>query len=512
MIEAELSALPDSVDVLVVGGGITGAGVARELARLPVSSLLVEAADFASGTSSMSSKLVHGGLRYLKTGEWHLTLESVRERQQLLREAPGLVERQGFVMPLYFGRKPSRATMQLGLGIYDAMARQRNAHFVGDARTLQLVPGLSNSGLHGAMCYDDARTDDARLVLRVLQAARNGGVRLRNYTRVQSLLREQGRVCGAILEDSLTGQAREIRCRMLINAAGVRADQWTGQAPKLRPLRGSHLLFPVWRFPLAQAVSWLHPDDGRPVFAYPWEGATLYGTTDLDQGQENDFGSLRMNAEEARYLIAGLQPIFPSLELKLADAMSQYTGVRPIVDEGAGDPSAASRESACWSEPGLVGITGGKLTTFRVAARQVLGMAAQQWADLQPAASVAIFDEELPTDMAQRRLHGRLGGQLSAYRKQIDPEEQTDLPTAPYQWGELRWALRHEAVRTLSDLMMRRTRLGLVTAAGGQRYLQRIAQICQQELAWSDEQWQAEREAYLARWRSLHDPLAAEGA
>ena len=510
MIRAEFSALPEAVDLLIIGGGVTGAGIAREAARLPITTLLVDAGDFAGGTSSMSSKLVHGGLRYLKTGEWRLTLESVRERQRLLAEAPGLVERLGFVMPLYEGAKPRRGTMRLGLGLYDLMAGQRNARSVSAQQALQRAPDLESRGLIGAMCYDDAQTDDARLVLRLLAEAQADGLQLRNYTRVERLLRDGERVCGAHLVDAQSGATRELRARMVINATGAWADRLGGDAPRLRPLRGSHFLFPHWRFPLAQAVSWLHPDDQRPIFAYPWEGATLYGTTDLDQSPDADFQRLQMSAQEAEYLIRGLQCRFPRLNLQAADALSQITGVRPIVAEGDGDPSAASRESAIWSEPGLVGITGGKLTTFRVAAREVLGRAAQQLAELMPATDQAVFAAMgQSSSTADRRLAGRLGSALPSYREQMPASERTAIPGQLYQWAELRWALRKEAVVSLADLLLRRTRLGLVCAQGAARYQTRIQALCAEELGWNEERWQAEWSAYEQYWQAHHKPLEA---
>lgn len=507
MIRGDFSSLPDAVDLLIIGGGVTGAGIAREAARLPISTLLVDGGDFAGGTSSMSSKLVHGGLRYLKTGEWRLTLESVRERQRLLVEAPGLVERLGFVMPLYEGSKPSRATMRVGLGLYDLMAGQRNARSVSAQQALQFAPDLEHRGLIGAMCYDDARTDDARLVLRLLAEAQAEGLQLRNYTRVERLLREGNRVCGAQLVDARSGASSELRAQMVINATGAWADRLGGNAPRLRPLRGSHFLFPHWRFPLAQAVSWLHPDDQRPIFAYPWEGATLYGTTDLDQMPDANFHQLRMSEQEAVYLMRGLQVRFPRLNLEAGDALSQITGVRPIVAEGDGAPSSVSRESAIWSEPGLVGITGGKLTTFRVAAREVLSRAAEQCPALNPAPDQAVFaGPDSAVSPRESRLAGRLGPELGKYRDQMPADEQCTVPGQAYQWAELRWALRHEAVVTLADLLLRRTRLGLVCANGAARHQERIQALCAEELGWDEARWQAEWASYEQHWLAHHSP------
>jgi glycerol-3-phosphate dehydrogenase len=243
---SRLGALPPKVDLLVIGGGITGAGIFREAVRAGISVLLVEARDYASGTSSWSSKLVHGGLRYLKTGEWRLTAESVRERERLLREAPDLVQSLDFVMPLYHGIKPGKTTMRLGLWLYDRFSSGgARSRFLPAAEASAVQPGLRAQNLLGAMRYQDARTDDCRLVWRLIeQGQREGGLAL-NYLVAERLLQARGRVCGAALRDAETGESREIEAGLVINAAGVWADALPGQpvgAPRLRPLRGSHLV------------------------------------------------------------------------------------------------------------------------------------------------------------------------------------------------------------------------------------------------------------------------------
>lgn len=455
----------ESYDLVVVGGGITGAGIFREAVKAGARVLLVEQNDFASGTSSWSSKLVHGGLRYLKTGEWKLTLESVRERQRLLNEAPGLVERQPFLMPIYRGLKPGKITMQIGLWIYDRMAGVATSRWLNADALLKQEPQLRRDGLRGAIAFDDARTDDVRLVLRLIfEAVGEGGTAL-NYTAAKPL-RESSRVRGVVLSDG-----RTIRAAMVVNATGIAAGDWGGAAPALRPLRGSHFVFPQLKFPIHHAVSWLHPKDRRPIFAYPWRGAILYGTTDLDH--DGDLQSPRMSRDESEYLMEGLAYQFPELRLSARDALSTYAGVRPVVADGAANPSDASRESAMWSEPGLVGITGGKLTTFRVTARQVLREAAKQVATLAPAADEAVFKK---------------------------PALALDV------WAQLRHSARHEQVRHLDDLMMRRTRLGLLQAHGGAAMLDRVGDICRAELNWDDERWQRERTRYLAYWQRQHSP------
>lgn len=500
-----IESLAPRYNLIVIGGGITGAGILREARRCGAKVLLVEQGDFASGTSSWSSKLVHGGLRYLKQGQWRLTLESVRERQRLLDEAPGLVEAQPFLLPIYRDFGPGPWLIRLGLGVYDLMAGHRRSRWLTADAVAALEPQTRVAQRRGAMAYEDARTDDARLVLRLILDAIDAGAEALNYTRAE--LRCDGdAVCGVRLVDVDGGVQRDIDAGMVINATGCWAGQLTGApagAPELRPLRGSHLVFPSSRLPIGRAVSWLHPTDARPVFAYPWEGAVLYGTTDLDH--HGDLAVPRLAADEAAYLMAGLRFQFPALALEASDAISAFSGVRPVVASGKDDPSAESRESALWSSPGLVNITGGKLTTFRVTARDVLAEAAKQQPRLAPAADAAVFAAGTPG--GDRRLQGRLGGAAAqALQRECAADEQQAIAGTPYRWAELRWAARHERVRHLGDLLLRRTRIGLLMAGGGEAIFERVGAICCEELGWDLARWQQELAQYREYWQRQHAP------
>ncbi len=502
----DLAQLAAQYDLVIVGGGITGAGIFREAVRTGARVLLVEARDFASGTSSASSKLVHGGLRYLKNGQWRLTLESVRERQRLMREAPGLVDPQPFLMPIYAGRKPGRWLMQFGLRVYDWMAGTRKSRWVTAAEVHQVEPDLTASGLLGAMLYEDARTDDARLVLRlILESIADGGTAL-NYV-TAGLLDDGARIRGVRLRDADTGLEREIEAAVVINATGAWAATLPGEssaAPRLRPLRGSHLVFSTHRLPLRNAVSWLHPRDRRPVFAYPWEGAVIYGTTDIDHTAPIE--SATITPAEVEYLLEGLADQFPRLNLQARDIISTYAGVRPVVDSGKADPSAESRESALWSRPGLVGITGGKLTTFRTTAREVLQAAARQLPKLAPSAEQPVF---AAVDSGGDRRKGRFGNAAAAMAN-FSANEHERIGETPYRWDELRWSARHEQVVHLDDLMLRRTRLGLVSPGGAAEYLPRVLALCRDELGWDEARCTFEWQRYEDLWQARHAPPQLE--
>lgn len=473
-----LSNLTPRYDLVIIGGGITGAGIFREASRAGVSVLLVEARDFASGTSSWSSKLVHGGLRYLQTGEWRLTAESVRERQRLLHEAPDLVERLDFLLPFYRGGKPSRGLVRLGLWLYDRFASDISARSrsLDVEAALKITPQLSTQNLLGALSYQDARTDDCRLVWRLIeQGQRDGGTAI-NYVRAVQLLQTQGRVAGVALCDTETGESREAAATVVINASGVWAEGLQGQgitAPKLRPLRGSHLVYPHARLPLPCAVSFFHPSDRRPVFAYPWQGATLIGTTDLDHREE--LWSPRMSKPEADYLLEAFDWLMPSVGLRLDEALSSFAGVRAIVDDGDGKPSSASRESAQWSAPGFIGITGGKLTTFRVTARQVLAEAAKQLPALRLAANEApLFDQ---------------------------PRQESPSRAPTTQQVSARAS---EQVRHLDDLLLRRSRAGLVLPDFAEAMIEPALAACRTALGWDDARCAAEAAQYRAHVRQQH--------
>ncbi len=505
-------------DLIIIGGGITGAGILREAARAGLRVLLLEQKDFAWGTSSRSSKLVHGGLRYLKEGQIGLTYASVKERQQLLNQAPGLVEPLGFLLAAYTSDKHGRWLYRAGLTVYDLLALQWSHRYYDPRDFRMLAPHLAAEGLKGGFRYGDAQTDDARLVLRVLEEAVADGAEVRNYTAVTSLRRDDtGRVIGVTMRDERDGHTDDLDAHLVVNATGAWADQLHPQEDvHIRPLRGSHLIFPDWRIPMAQAVTFLHPLDGRSVFIFPWEGVTLVGTTDVDyQGDLNQEPAI--TPAEVTYLMAAVDSQFPGLNLTLDDVISSFAGVRPVLGTGKANPSDESRDHVLWTEPGLLTVTGGKLTTYRLIALDALHSAA---ADLPETAVAALhqLDEDAPMlspapavselppapldETALRRLAGWYGAKTADLLQDTAPEELRPVSNTPYLWAELRWAARHGQVVHLDDLLLRRVRLGLLLPEGGRRWLPKIQAICQPELGWDDARWQAEVERYLALWQS----------
>lgn len=503
-------------DLIIVGGGITGAGILREAARAGLRPLLVEGLDFASGTSSRSSKLVHGGFRYLKNFQLKLVRESVRERERLLKEGRGLVNPLGFLLVNYDSDPIPDWFFGAGLIFYDLLAlKWGHRHY--DAYDIhEFYHPLAEEGLLGGFRYFDAQTDDARLVLRLIrEAVRDGGAAI-NYARATDLQRlRSGQVCGVVLQDqSPDGQGRlaGVQAPVVINATGAWADDLRAQVGKrarLRKLRGSHLIFPADRLPLTRSISFLHPLDGRPVFAFPWEGVTIVGTTDVDHNQPlgNDPA---ISPAEAEYLLTALQTTFPTLELSFDDVMATFSGIRPVVDTGKADPSKESREHILWSENGLLTVTGGKLTTFRLMAHETLmkvrvHLPGQPRFDpearvlVEPPGEVNLPEGFTPT--ARQRLLGRHGVHAPQVIAAAGQGEMDAIGNTPALWAELRWAARAEGVVHLDDLLLRRVRLGLLLPDGGTHCLERIRAIAQPELGWDDGRWKKEVSRYSNLWK-----------
>ncbi|HLD68162.1 MAG TPA: glycerol-3-phosphate dehydrogenase/oxidase, partial [Pseudomonas sp.] len=477
------------------------------------SCLLLEQRDFAWGTSSRSSKMVHGGLRYIAKGQLRLTHDSVLERQRLLGEAPGLVDPLSFIFAHYRGAFPGPRVMGGLLALYDALAGKRNRQYHALQELRYLAPGLKEPDLLGGSRFADAVTDDARLVLRVLGEARAEGGEALNGLRVVELCREGEQVVGLLAEDSESGQRWRFNSRVVAQASGAWADRLRRkQGPeRIRPLRGSHLLLPAWRLPLAHAFSFMHGTDGRPVFVFPWEGATVIGTTDLDHGEDLD-REARISGAEVDYLLAACAQQFPAARIGVADVRSTWAGVRPVIGSATAGtrPSDEKREHALWVEPGCVTLAGGKLTTFRLLALEVLRACAPMLGrtieDLGSEVFRHLAPPPLPSLTAgqQRRLRGRFGRDLPAVAVLLEQLGHERVGASQTLWAELAFAAEHELVLHLDDLLLRRTRLGLLLAEGAVAELPRIRALCQARLGWSDERWEQEQRRYLALWRACY--------
>ncbi len=514
--------LQQNWDVIIIGGGITGAGVFRLAVAQGLRVLLLEKNDFSSGTSSRSTKLIHGGIRYLRNRQVDITREMVRERETLLREAPTLVDPLGFIMP-YTAVNAQRSLFRFGVTIYDLLAPKWNHRHMSRAEVQSLVPQMNAPRLAGAYLYYDAVMDDARMVLRLLsEACREGGTAL-NYARVETLLTSRdGSVCGVALSDQSPHAlgSLELQARVIINAAGPWSDTLRAQInqpARLRPQRGSHLIFPREKLPLPHAVSLLHPKDNRAMFAMPWEGTTMIGTTDLDHPTPLDLGEPYCTQAEVDYILDVAASYFPSAQLKQEDVLSSFAGLRPIIHGSASDPSAESREHVVWEENGLITITGGKMTIFRKMAKDAMQKAAHRLG-LNLNSQIRYFDALPKPNGAQDveidstlccALGGKYGFEFPELLSIARPGELNSVQGLPTIRAELRYAARRESVQHLDDLLLRRTRLGLLLPDGARAELPALQEVAREELGWDNARWVAEVKRYTDIYERFYSPAPA---
>ena len=526
-------------DLVVVGAGILGAGIYAYAAQLGLKVLLLEQRDFAWGSSSRSSKMVHGGLRYISQGQIGLTKESVEERQKLLECAQGLVEPANYVMSHYKGQFPSKGLFGLLMHIYGFFAGGKQHQSLSALNYQMLSPGCASFGIKGGALtggtqYTDALTDDARLVYRLIQQGNQLGASSLNYCKVIGLLRDSfdanrsdtqnaqdnnSRVIGvrAKLSQSENGREIEIPAKLVINATGAWSDKLDAQV-LLRPLRGSHILVPQWRLPVFNVVTLLHPRDKRPVMIYPWQNTTLIGTTDIDHGQSLSHEP-KMTADELDYIFELVEAQFPTAKLSEQDVISSFAGIRPIVLDKPLDKSVSAsdekRTHSIFEQAGLITVCGGKLTTFRVIAQEVLEKSAKTLDLSIPLKSFEIFENTAESMFESHYyLAGRYGACLRDYLQEFADGEIDKLwqPIRYTQtiWLELVIAVKYEQVHHLDDLMLRRTRLGNVLPQGGVDILAQVESLCTPFLSWDEARWQEERERYLQIWQDYYSlPIPA---
>jgi len=486
-------------DLLVIGGGATGLGTAVEAAARGYRTLLAEAHDFAKGTSSRSTKLVHGGVRYLAQGNVGLVLDALRERGRLLANAPHLVHNLSFVVPRYdWWEGPFYG---VGLKLYDLLAGRLGlgpSRLLSLAETLEHLPTIEPNGLRGGVIYHDAQFDDARLAVTLARTCASlGGVPL-NHLRATALLKEDGLVTGAILQDQETGEAHRAAARAVVNATGVFADAVRrlddpAASPLLAPSQGVHLVLDRRFLPGDSAIMVPHTDDGRVLFAVPWHGRVVLGTTDtpIDAPSGGPPEEPRASPEEIEFLLAHAGR-YLAVHPGPADVLSVFAGLRPLVraaglQEGSGDTAALSRDhTVVVSASGLVTVTGGKWTTYRRMGEDTVDQAAQ----------VGGLDER-PSKTADLRLHGWQEGAdptapWSVYGS--DAEALADLvaerpewgeplhPRLPYRAVEVIWAVRQEMARTVEDVLARRTRALLLDARASLEIAPAVARLMAAEL------------------------------
>lgn len=500
-------------DVIVVGGGITGAGIFNMAAQKGLKVILVEALDFGFGTSSRSSKLIHGGIRYLKNHQFDVVRESVKQRERLIKESSGLIDPLAFIFPSYQDNAEETKMMRLGVIVYDLMAPKWQHRNLSLSQVRDALPALDPAGLVGGVRYFDSLVDDSQLVLRVIIDGVHYGGSALNYARALDLCKSKtGRVEGVVVRDEsgvFEPSEIELRSKVVINATGPWSDKLREKIngePKLRRLRGSHLIFSRDKIPLNAAVTMLHPRDNRALFAIPWENRILIGTTDLDHDQHEE--ETRITRDEFGYLMEAAEHAFKVHRVSEEDVISTFAGLRPVINTNAPTPSLESRAHKFWEEDGLVTIAGGKLTIFRVMAADVLNFC-RHWLPNTPK-----FDPNAPCFISPKKdkrqdinnpnwlmMAGRLGQDVYDFFEESDPELLTPIKPMPELWAELQWAAKNEAVVHLDDLLLRRVRMGLLIENGGLDQLDRIKNLVQGPLNWSDDRWSAEVARYKKIWQ-----------
>ena len=527
-------------DLLVIGGGITGAGVAREASLRGLKTALVEAQDFGEGTSSRSSRLIHGGLRYLEQGRLRLVFEAQRERKILLRLAPHLVRPLPFLLPVFRGDRVPRWKVAAGLTLYDLLAAGGNVRrhrTLGKRALLEAEPLVRERGLTGGGLYYDAQCDDARLTVATVRAALQHGARAANHMRVTGLIRTVAGMTGAYLRDELTGETGEVRAHLVVNATGPWADEIRRMEdprsqPLLRPTKGVHVMVPRARIGHRHAIIFNSAVDGRVMFVLPWGEWTYIGTTDTDTTESPD----RVEAEGAdvTYLLRSANALFPSARLAPEDVTATWAGLRPLL---AADPAAAastiSREHRIVrGRRGVLTIVGGKLTTWRSMAAELLdqiekilghghhrrGRALSRVEPL-PGGEAAVTDGfraeglelGLPAATVDHLL-GHFGAETPAIYALCREQHALRAPihqAHPAIAAAVVHAVRRELARRIDDVLSRRLHLSTETADLGASAVQPVAEIMARELGWTPEFTASEIERTHAtllagsRWRGL---------
>ncbi|HEX2209817.1 MAG TPA: glycerol-3-phosphate dehydrogenase/oxidase, partial [Longimicrobium sp.] len=529
----------EELDLLVVGGGITGAGAVLDAATRGLRVGLVEAGDFAEGTSSRSSRLIHGGLRYLETGNLKLVFEASAERRRLLDLASHLVHPLPFVFPVFRKGPVGYRKLQAGMWLYDGLSLFRNIarhRMLGRDAAQREEPRLRTDGLVGAAVYYDASVDDARLTLANARGAHQAGAAVVPYAEVAGFLKDGNGVAGARVRDCLLdgADAVEVRARVVLNATGpwsdaVRRLADPGARPRLRPTKGVHIMVRRDRLGNRHAITFRSPVDGRVMFVLPWGDFSYVGTTDTDYAGSP--AEVRADAGDVRYLLESANSIFPDAELTADDVVSTWAGIRPLLapakPEGGLAASATSREHEIWRDRGgLLNIAGGKLTTYRVMARQVVDAAARALKDQHrvesgssPTADLPLpgdphepwepFRDRVVRDAVAAGLGAGTGEHLArAYGEDADAilaAVRADASLAgrlmeghPYVWAEVPHAVRAEMAMTLDDVMVRRLHLFYEAADGGLAVAGQVARRMAAEpgIGWSDAQVAAQVEAY----------------
>jgi glycerol-3-phosphate dehydrogenase len=483
----DLAALANQYfDVVIIGGGILGAGAARDAALRGLSVALIDKADFAAGASSGSSKLIHGGFRYLEQRAFGLVSEACRERAVLQRLAPHLVKPLPFLFPVYRGDRHGWRAIRFGMTLYDWLARDRNVvrhRALRATRTLMKEPSLNRQNLVGSVLFHDCQEDDARFCLENIVDAAEHGATCANYCAATGFITRENRLVAVRVHDQLAGQGFEITGRIFINAGGPWVERIAALTPfatgpiALSPTKGVHLVVPA--LTQEHAIAWQARRDGRMLFVLPWGECSIVGTTDTDFAGNPD--AARTEPADVAYLLDATRALMPERNLTGADIITTFVGVRALLAADGAAPSARSREHRIVRQgENLLSVAGGKYTTYRLIARQTVDQAEQ----LMGRAITPCRTDTMPFPL---------------HRPGPDGEKIAECPEV--YASDIRHACAHEMAMTLSDVMRRRTSLAL-SRHGGPDTAETVAGIMGDCLGWSEIELRRQFQQYFEEWKA----------
>ncbi|WP_164667680.1 glycerol-3-phosphate dehydrogenase/oxidase [Virgibacillus doumboii] len=511
-------------DILVIGGGITGAGIALDSVTRGLKTTVLEMQDFAAGTSSRSTKLIHGGLRYLKQLEIKVVAEVGKERKIVYENGPHVTTPEWMMLPFYDGGTFGKYTTNLGLLLYDFLAgvkKTERRKMFSPREAMVKEPLIKRDGLKGAGYYVEYKTDDARLTIEVMKKAAELGAHSINYAKVTEFIYKSDKVVGVVVEDQITGNLHKIYAKKIINATGPWVDNLremdkSKQGKSLHLTKGVHLVFPKEKFPLQQAIYFDAPDN-RMIFAIPRGDKTYVGTTDTTYNDE--IASPKVKAEDYEYLIDTINFMFPSLKIDLKDVESSWAGIRPLIAEDGKNPNEISRKDEIFiSDSGLFSIAGGKLTGYRKMAEQVIDKVVKQFKE---------EDEILHSDSNTRGLPisgGEVGGSqgfknfkenkveqgislglerkdslnlvqrygsnaekvFNIYKEKADEAKQQNVD--PVVFAQIVYGLEHEMVFKPADFFIRRTGALYFDISWVTKHFSSVISYMGKKLNWSNNQ------------------------
>lgn len=533
-------------DLIVIGGGITGAGIALDAQTRGMSAALLEMQDFASGTSSRSTKLVHGGLRYLKQLEVRVVAEVGKERAIVYENGPHVTTPVRMLLPIYRGGTFGRFSTSIGLAVYDFLAgvkKEERRKMLSPEETIDQEPLLKREGLLASGNYVEYRTDDARLTIEVMKKAAEHGVCAVNYAKVTGFIYEQGQIAGVTVKDRMSGEVFQVHARIVVNAAGpwvdtLREIDGSRHGKTLHLTKGVHLVFDGARFPLKQAIYFDTPD-GRMVFAIPRDGKTYVGTTDTNYN--GDITNPRMTEEDRRYLLDAVNPLFPKLRLTAGDVESSWAGLRPLIHEEGKDPSEISRKDEIFrSDAGLISIAGGKLTGYRKMAETVADRVAEELAkqgkrfggsitrslpisggEVHGSAAFPAFVRSCTAEGVRAGLNQAAAAQLAhrygtnalkIFERVMLNGAEADTYGLPVElYAELLYTIEEEMSVTPADFFIRRTGALFFDVGKVRRWREAVVKAMADKLDWTDEMRERFEAELLTEINAATTPVDEQG-